>query len=214
MYEQDITRNAVQNPYREFTLTIAAGTRAEPIYYNFSYFRVLTLSGTGLAVNFSGSGQDTAVIGAGIGIELPVAVEFVSLINTSGASLTVTIGLSMGRIFDDRLSVSGSVTVTNTISTPLNVTDAGATLLNGSDVTIATVSQAQISGSSTTAKKKVFINNPVGNPTIRIGATGVTATTGFALLGGQSIELNTQAAVFGFNPSGASITINYMEVRS
>ena len=118
----------VQNPYREFEIVIAAG-QTEKIAYDFNYFRVMSVTGSGLKVRFGGSGEFTSIIGGGFGLELPQAIPAVFLQNSGASPITVTIGLAIGKISDDRANVSGTVSV-DIISqsglNPIQVNDAAA----------------------------------------------------------------------------------------
>lgn len=195
--EIQVNRDPIQNPYREFTYVLPVNG-AETIFFAHSYFRVLALSsGAGLAVRWGGSGQQSSLISAGIGINIIEAVPSVTLINTGGNVVTVTIALSMGTVSDDRLTVSGTI---NT-----SITSAEA-LSDVADVSVAATSTVLVSAAS--ARKTVVISNLAANGTvIRVGSSTTGATRGAEVPSGGSAALDTQGAVFVYNPSAAAISV-------
>ena len=116
-----ISNMGTQNPYKQFELTIADG-EVFPIYYSFNFFRILSIStSTGVTIRFGDKGTATDVIGAGIGYELPEPVNVATIVNNSGGSLDITVALAIGKIYDDRLNVSGDINVVNAPGTCLEV---------------------------------------------------------------------------------------------
>lgn len=119
-----IKYGSIQNPYREFTLTIPAGQVSEPIRYNFDYFRLLNASALGIQAKFGSSGTFTSIVGAGIGFRLLQPIQEVQFLNDTAGAITITVALAIGVIDDARLSVSGDIAVINGSITPLQVNDA------------------------------------------------------------------------------------------
>lgn len=121
--QEFIAKGFIQNPYQEFTMTIPAGTTTRPTQYNFNYFALLSADNTGIQVKFGNSGNFTDLIGAGIGVSLPIVVENVQFSNPTGSDIQITFALAIGEIFDRRLAISGNVNVQNTTANPLFVTN-------------------------------------------------------------------------------------------
>lgn len=113
-----INPGTFQNPYREFLIVGANGTDLQPnesvvIAYDHRMFRVLDLSASAeVTLRFGNTGAITSIIGAGLGMKHNEAIRNVTITNIGAGAVTGRVALSMGDIFDDRLSVSGTVTVT------------------------------------------------------------------------------------------------------
>lgn len=193
-----LTQGESQTPYDEITLTIPAGgyDRAN---IALSYFRLLALTGSGLKVRFGQSGSFSSIIGAGIGVELPQAVTLVEFQNTSGADVTFTVGYSMGRINDDRLTVSGVVSVTASNALPVNpMGTAAANTVN----TVTTVA-ASLSGSTATMCARQIKN--VGAATVYIGPFGVTLANGYPLEPNETMQIYSSGAIWALTAAGTSV---------
>lgn len=136
-----IKYGSIQNPYKEFTVTVGAGQTSEPIAYNYNYFRLLTAGATGIQAKFGDSGQFTDVIGAGIGFKLDQPVQRIQFLNETGGDITITFALAIGLIDDARLSVSGDIAVINGTISPLETNDAAvlAMLQNQESATLGMI---------------------------------------------------------------------------
>lgn len=204
-----IADGVLQQFYAEKTVTIAAGARFED-YVIFNYFRVLSLSGTGLEVIFGNNQYQTPFTGAGIGVKLEYVLPRLTLVNTSGASLTMTYAVAVGDVNDDRLTVSGTLNVTSTTAAPvINVATTGA----------ATTSQVSV---TTTATSIVAANSVRGAVTIRnqgatdmfIGSSsGVTTLNGLLVKAGESFSTTTRGAIFGIVGAGSTTVGTWDEAR-
>lgn len=197
MTDIPIKQGQRQNPYCEFVRTIVAGGR-EPIDYAHRYFRVMSQSGGTLKVRFDNSGQETTVIGAGIGIEHIDACEKVELVNTHATdTMTITIAVSMGAISDARLSLTGTVTVVATI--PSAITTVADVAMNNNAITL-------ISALDST-RKAIHVSNILANNAVcRLGDVNMTATRGAELGIGETRIITNTAAVYGwFTVAGKSI---------
>lgn len=198
--QQNIVTNDIQNPPKQFTVTIAAGA-SESINYDHSFLRILSLTGTGLQIRFGQSGTPTDVIGAGVGYELDDVVRSSQLINTSGAPITVTVVLSMGRIYDDRLNVSGSVNVQNTTSTPLFVSVSGGNASSAVFQGNATTTATQITGVIT--NQRTFMIKNLGTANMAVGTgSGLTMANGFILAPNETLSVDWSNHVFVICASG------------
>ena len=111
MDNQEIVRGIIQSPPASFEKTIPANG-IEEIYYDYDYVRITegTFNRGDLEFRFSETGQP-AFLQNGIGVQLKVIVTRLAIKNTTGSPITITVDLGIGRIFDDRLSISGVVDV-------------------------------------------------------------------------------------------------------
>jgi len=131
----DINTGTIKNPYRQFTETIPAG-QTKNIYYDANNFAILYTSSQNLSIDFGGSGGATP-IWQGMKYKSEVILPYVQLFNRDTLnSLTVTICMGIGDIEDNRLSVSGSVSVTNYNNSPLITSLPAYTLDSVTSVTL------------------------------------------------------------------------------
>ena len=196
----DVEGGVVQQFYDEKTVTLAAGVRFE-VFTVFNYFRVLSLTGSGLSVIFGDNQYETPFTGAGIGVKLQYLLKRMTLINTSGAPLTLTYGIAVGSINDDRLNVSGTITVTGSVSTT-----TASVLASIADVVIGAAALTAVQAANT-ARRGLIITN-VGANSVRIGdSTTTAAARGAPLLVNQTLTLETQNAVSAFSTLGTTLAV-------
>lgn len=230
---------SLQNPYKQFTYTLAANAQVE-VFYAFNYFRVISFTGTAndLRLRFGGSGSDTEFPGAGIGYELSEAVDRIFIRNTGGGSIDITIALAIGRISDDRLNVSGTVNVTGTVEIsndvgnpiPVNgsLTSVGSitnvvstseeiptTLDSIADVSVANNTTTLLAAADAT-RKELHVCNPeaAGGSNIRIGDSGAGSANGIILQPGAIYIITTEAAVYAWHNKGSSISVPVMRIQA
>ena len=193
----NILTGSVPNPPLQFNRTLIDG-QIETIFYNYNFARILALSATtGVQIVFGQSAQPTDVVGAGVGYEFNYVVPSISIINRSGGPITITMILAIGKIYDDRLNIVGSITSTvnsfNTLAaSQVNVGNSAANLIaasaNNRNITIQ-----------------------AGAADLWIGATNaVTAATGLLIPASTTLKLNTKSAVWGIR-SGFSTTASIAE---
>jgi len=96
--------------YRHFSITIAANAIEEV----FAYGRFLTMlddtATTDTKVSIGGDSEET--LPKGLSVELPQGETPFTILrfhNQTGVAITVTFALSSGRVYDSRLTLSGSV---------------------------------------------------------------------------------------------------------
>lgn len=178
-----------QNPYCEFVRIVAAGSR-EPIQYDHRYFRLMSQSGGTFKVRFDNSGQETTVIGSGIGIKHVDACSVVEIINTHATdSMTVTVAMSMGEISDSRLSLSGTITVNQVMA---------STIITAADVVCAT-NAIQLLLALDTTRRAAHISNILANGQVcRLGDINTTATRGAELGIGETRIITNTAAIYSW----------------
>ena len=191
-----------QNPYREFTILVPAGQRYQ-LNYSMTYFRVMTLSLSTLSVNFSGT-TDTSFVGAGVGIKMKNAIPYVSLINTGGADLTVTVGCGCVEINDSRLSLTGNINA---------ITVSGATLATVSDVALPNNTATKVVVANANNKSVIISNLLASGVVMRIGDSNVGATRGAEIPIGGSVTLDCSADIWVFQNSGGALSVGVAIVR-
>lgn len=198
---RQVTSGSLQQFYSETTLTLAAGARNE-IYVVYDYFRVLALTGSGLQVIFGDNQFQTPFTGAGVGLKLSDVVQRLTLVNTSGADITMTYAVAIGNVSDDRLTVSGTINTSEV---------SPATLPTTADVTVLTTATTQVLAANT-ARKEAFISNPTVNGSVlRVGDASTGAARGVEIPIGGTLVLTTTAAIFIYNPKASSIVVGLAE---
>ena len=188
------------NPYKEFTITIPVSGRV-PIFYAAQYFRVMSLTGTGLRAVFGGTGAETDIIGAGIGIRLPVPVDQVTLINGGASPITVTVAMSMGIVNDDRLNVTGVISIQNTSTTPIYVRNDNNVVQSSNAVSVGTAAVAIGTSNANTTAYSIF---NASTQTVYLGTSSVTVALGFPLLPNQSYHYDGNVNLWGIVASGTA----------
>ena len=86
-----------------------------------------------------------------------------------------------------------------------------ATVLNvSSDVSLAAGTTTQIVGADADRLCIIIANLATNTQTFRIGNASTSASTGIELAPGESIEIETTAAVYGYNPGGSAESVSVM----
>lgn len=199
-----VPASQVENPYKEFTRTIPANGMIN-IYYSFNYFRVLTAAViAGLNFRFGKAGTETSVVGAGMGIQFPAVLDSLYITNTTGGALTITVGLGIGVFDDNRLNVSGDVSVINGTVAFLN-RDRGTVITSPVDITLTTT--VGTIAAANTNRKEIILTNLDTAITAYIGTSSVNGTTrsGKPLRPGETVVLATTAAISGITLSSTAI---------
>ena len=119
-----ITTGAIENPYRQFNETIPPGQIRVIRYVHNSMNVLFNDQPNDLEVSFGGSGGFTPME-AGIVYEYPnnVSIPFVELRNNSTQTMHIVVSLAVGTVKDNRLNVSGSVTVQGESDKPVYTSD-------------------------------------------------------------------------------------------
>jgi hypothetical protein len=215
MNEQDrlvMSRTAVegsiQDPLQFFDFSLAAGEVSPPIFFNYDYFRLLDLNGASLAVRFGGSGTEAVFLSAGIGYEIPVIIDRLVLRNISALPVTGRVALAVGKITDDRLSLSSAVSVVNAAGTQLETYDRQAATFACSQQAMVAATAAQLFANSATGKARVI---QAGNLDLFIGTSAaVTVANGFKVASGNSFTIPHAREVWGIC-AGADTVFKYAE---
>lgn len=159
--------------------------------------KVAVYTGTGITLRLYPSGQ-TLVIDAGVVIEVD-QFDRVEIVNGSSIQ-DVVVYAGSGDYNDGRSNITATLSATITPAT---------TLTANADVSIASGAQGLISAGAV-AKREVLISNPVTNTcSFRLGDTvTIDATHGVQLEPGQSIVLNTSAAVYAHNTGSSTESLS------
>lgn len=211
-YNKNITQGQLQTPYDEITFTIPAGGR-DRANVAFSYFRLLNLTGTGLRLRFGQSGSFSSIVGAGIGIDLPEAVSIVEFENTSGADVIFTMAYSMGRINDDRLNFSGSLSISTSLSSPLFTTAAGGSIISPAHQTLAAGASMTVGGGGNINNRGYIVKNPTTSGGAIHLAGSPSATVGHILEAAETIFIPYNGTLVAFNPNAFPVTFSCITVR-
>lgn len=176
-----ISAGSTQIPYQELTFTIPALQRLD-VFQVFNYFRVMTISGGTLKVKFGQNGLESPFTAAGIGLRAERTFDRLTLINSHATdSMTITIAMALGYINDDRLNVSGTVTVSGTVQ--IDQSNTFAT----SQPSVGTTAVQLVTAGATNAS----ITIEAGVADLYIGLTsGVTTGTGFLIPAGGAYTFN------------------------
>lgn len=156
----------------------------------------VSLAGKTLAIlDISGSirlkvdNNETTRIRAGMSFKLPDGFEDLYFEETAGATASFIIAVSIGDIFDNRLSVNSTLNV-----------KSGDTLENPAAVSVGTVATQIVAADSTRNSVEIF-NNDLAE-TLYVGDSGVTTATGRPVAPQTGIGIDTGAAVYGIVASG------------
>ena len=176
---------------KEFTATLANGARLTvPGRGSFLFMKNTTapLLTRMIEVETGGrSGREVSVTMANSDkIRSAPGAEFdsIALLNSSGASATFTLIYGTGdydRPVPDTVNVSVSVPASDALSTV-------------ADITVTTA--AVISAASTTRQKCIITALASNDQTLRIGDSNVTATRGTPLAPGETIAIESGAAIY------------------
>lgn len=203
----DLIKNSrLENPPREFSVTIPANGIAS-IEYNYDFFTLISYtSATSISVMFGKSGVFTPVTIKYIGTEFDSAHETIQIKNNSGIPTIVTFIMGIGRIVDNRFNYDGQVititgTVTANVSGPLDVSGSSvfATISNVVSVKPQNYPIYQNTVLVTTSPTQIcpgekYINlwfKNTGTDTIYIGDSAIDGTNkGFPIEPGADLPLS------------------------
>lgn len=190
-----------ENPYREFTYTLASGASVK-IDYAFSIFRVLSLTvGETIGVRFGDGGGETTWSGAGLSYKPPQILPSVTIRNTGAGSLDITVAMGIGDISDDRVNISAA-------SGSIPVVVQGQTILNTkADVTLAASGAATQIITTNTRRGMAHISNNSASDYIRVGDSGVNATRGVRVPPNGIINIASTEAIYGASETAATPSV-------
>jgi len=124
----------------------------------------------------------------------------VTVDNSGNASvLTVRLAIGSGDLVDQRLSLTGAISVTR-----------GLTLATVADVNCANAAKTSVLASNI-ARRRATVQNLDGAASVRVGDTNVTVARGIQLGPGDSYAFEVMAELFVRNDSGAAVLVAVME---
>lgn len=183
---------------RDYALTFA-GAGIQEIKARGRFIRILEAPSSNVWVEVDGGSELKRVAGQ----DVDFGGDFNRFRIRSAVAQTVLLTVSDTRQADDQESVSVSVSATVT---------PGNTLNNDAEVSVPAVSTATVKAAAATTLA-VNVYNPVGNTReVRVGTTGVGATTGRTLEPGDDITLATEAAVAVYNPHSSAQTVEVVSI--
>lgn len=182
--QQNINLGSIQAPYVEQIITLQAGERRKFDYVH-NCFSLLDSSDK-LTVNFGGNGVDT-IYTAGMYYELTEPVPYVIFANNNAQAITIHFALGIGIIKDNRLTVSGIISVTQNPYASFTA----------DTVTIA-------SGTATIAVAKHTVIQNTGTNLMYIGGTG---TNGLQLHPNGTFDFSCSATVTVYGTNGDTIAV-------
>lgn len=209
---QQIVKGAQLTPYNQDTLTVGANQIVD-VFETFNFFRIYSLSASGLQVSFGDNGKFTDLVGAGIGIDFDKAIGRVTFKNTTAGAITITFAVSGGRIYDDRLTASGTITIAgtvdvNTVNNPVQVKQSKG--FSTSQTTVSTSAVQLVTAAATNGLVTLYS----GTSDLYIGETsGVTSANGFLIPsgGGFSFSNGIISDVYGIRSAGSATAYALIE---
>jgi len=195
MTELPVKFGSIQNPYKEFVMTIPAGAFTDPVRYNFDYFRLLDASGAGVEVQFGSSGETTTIVGPGIGYKMPYVIQEVRFGNTSDSPVTIRFALAIGDISDDRLAFTGAIK-----------TSVGTNFGAATDVAVPD-STATVVLSSDTTRRTAIITNLSDSHSVRLKGGSGAVESGVIVYPNQTVFLDVTSVIYAYQESGSSVSL-------
>jgi hypothetical protein len=190
------------NLYSTYTRTIPAGGFFQYSIGQFKFLRVLESTQVNLEdISIAFPSGQYGFIAAGIAVELSADDPYFQLVNNTAGDIALTIGISTGRILDDRF------TAVNTIA----VKDVGSVLDDIDATSIASGAVATIAAN--TSLRDIGISNHSVSSALyaRSGANGGVALAGGIIIPPNgTVFINNTAAIYVHNTSGGAISYSYM----
>lgn len=180
-----INTGSVWAPYQEFFYTIPAGQYQRVNYVTDNFVLLETTANNALEVNFGGAMNQTNFT-AGVQYKLESVVPYIQLYNKSASPVTVHFALGVGDVRDNRLSLVGAITTSETYTT-----------LNVSRETFSSSGVITISA----AARKIVLQN-VGSATVYVGAAN-----GFEISSGGSMDIPLDGSIDIYGTNGESVVI-------
>lgn len=180
-----INTGSVWAPYQEFFYTIPAGQYQRVNYVTDNFVLLETTANNALEVNFGGAMNQTNFT-AGVQYKLESVVPYVQLYNKSASPVTVHFALGVGDVRDNRLSLVGPITTSETYTT-----------LNVSRETFSSSGVITISA----AARKIVLQN-VGSATVYVGAAN-----GFEISSGGSMDIPLDGSIDIYGTNGESVVV-------
>ncbi len=191
-----------ENPsFQTYERTIAAGDSVE-INREASAFSVI--SATGAFKMALGATAPEFEAEAGIGFESARHWRTTRLINEGGAPVVVVVGLALGRIIDNRVTIPAN--------TSIGVT-AGSTADSDAATACASGAATQVLAANATRRTAIICNDDAA-ATIYVSFANSASARGIKLPPGGVATLDTTAAIYVYQASGGSVNVLGSEVEA
>ena len=184
---------------REFSLTFG-GAGEQEIKARGRYLRLYDTPSAAVYVSVGGGSEVLRQAGQSVN----VSGHFDRFRIRSTVAQTVRVAISDVPQDDNAQSVA--VSVSATIS-------PGATLTAGGDVSCLSAVSTQVAAANLSRKSIIIANLTSNTDPVRVGGVGVTATGGYELLPGDSIELAVTSAVYVYNTGAGAQSVNVLEIQ-
>lgn len=186
--------------YATRTFTVAAGASVEMVR-TASFLTVLEASAP-FEVSFDNGPRSD--IEQGITLRTYADFNRAEFINPNGDEITIKVGLGRGDVQDARLVISGAVN-SKTISP--GVFDTGA------PVACANAAATALAAADGNRRELIMVNDQDAAGAVYIGGSaGAGVGEGLPLAPGQSLTLETAAAVYCRNDTGAAVAVAVAEL--
>jgi|GEM_PF-6766533 len=130
--------------------------------------------------------------------------SFVRVKDTSGAANTVDLYVGRGEFFDLRFSATGTLTTRES---------APDTLTTGATVSALNAAATELAAANALRREIMLVNTDAAATVYVGGASGALAGEGIPVLAGQSLTLQSSAAVYARNDSGAPVAVAVAEME-
>lgn len=185
--------------YATRSFTVPAGGSVE-IYRQASFLTCLEANGE-FEVSFDNAPR--VEFEQGLTFRTPGGFDRLQIINPNASALTVRMGFGKGDVRDARLTIGGQ----------LNMAEVMPDLLTtGAAVAAADAAVTLLAAANTARREIVVSNDGVGKIYIG-GAAGAAAGEGLPLAAGATLVLETTAAVYARNDSGAAVNVAVAEME-
>lgn len=128
----------------------------------------------------------------------------VTIINDSGATLAFQLEIGFGGVETNNVSLSGTLKT---------AAQGHASLVTTADDSIAATTTVLVLAANTDRKEAIITNLADNGAKIRVGDSNTGASRGVELSPGQSITLETTAAIYVYNAGAASQSVALLEVE-
>jgi len=177
--------------YRKITLAAGIG---EALNISGKFLRLLSTTGV---VKIGFNGDEAYELPAAVGVYAPDGFSQIRFVNPGTGSITIELAVGGAEITDDRLNVSGTIGVSS-IATPVDLSKA-ATLTPTADITLAAAAATLIKAINLNRREIMITALAANGGAVRIAGATVAANIGLEIAPGQTVTLDTTAAIYGFS---------------
>lgn len=181
--------NTSLRAFRVHSVALAAGA-TEVINATGNYIAALTATGA-FSIGLDDNGLTPWEAGLSANLEPGETYSKVRITDLSGAPNTVEMCLGYGQFKDARFTLLGSITTSPTKATAF---------ASVPDVVCGAAGQTILAVALATRRQLIVSNLAANASTIRVGDVGAAAGEGVELAPGQTLIVDTAAAVYAWNP--------------